>query len=135
MSGLDVTSGRGTVRSPPGSRARVGSSPGLEIRTERHQSTRSQDQDYVRIHLLLNCQLVSKVKFLNTKLKYNFNFCSDSIFTGQTLKLFKLVDDPEERINLAINESEMAQRMLARLLDIAASLSDVQDTDIGFQIN
>ena len=58
-----------------------------------------------------------------------FNACLESnpevidIFTGQTLKLFNLAADPEERTNLAVNQSDTAQRMLARLLEVASSIT------------
>ena len=70
----------------------------------------------------------------------DYKFCLDSnqdiidVFTGQTLELFNLDDDPEERTNLAVNQSDTAPRMLAKLMEIASS-SDVQNTDDVGHIN
>ena len=41
---------------------------------------------------------------------------------GKTLSLFDLAADPEERTNLAAEQSDLAQQLLARLLEHAATL-------------
>ena len=75
---------------------------------------------------------VYKITLCSITISNIFNACIESnpdvidIFTGQTLKLFNLAADPEERTNLAVNQSDTAQRMLARLLEVASSIANFE---------
>ena len=61
-------------------------------------------------------------KNANTETPINFLF-------GKTLRLYNLTNDPEERNNLAADQPDLAQQLLARLLEHAKTLIETNEEE------